>query len=168
MTVVEVLFLLLGLLAAGAAVGVAISRNLVHCALWLVVSLGALAGCYLVLAAEFVAWVQVLIYLGAVVVLLLFALMLTRAPTGPIPELTSANKWLAALVSVTATGLLIGCFAAGFSDARIDVGADDIGTANAVGSAIFSSWVLAFEILSALLLAALVGAIVLSRRKGPT
>ena len=49
-------------------------------------------GCYLLLAAEFVAWVQVLIYLGAVVVLLLFALMLTRAPTGAVPDLTSTNR----------------------------------------------------------------------------
>jgi NADH-quinone oxidoreductase subunit J len=164
-TTVEVLFVLLGLMAAGSGLLVALSSNLVHCALWLVVSLGALAGCYLLLAAEFVAWVQVLIYLGAVVVLLLFALMLTRAPTGALPDLTSANCWFAALVSVASAGMLITCFAVGFEDARIDIGDDDIGSARAIGSAIFSSWVLAFEILSALLLAALIGAIVLSRRQ---
>jgi NADH-quinone oxidoreductase subunit J len=164
-TTVEILFILLGAMAAGGGVLVAVSENLVHCALWLVVSLGALAGCYLLLAAEFVAWVQVLIYLGAVVVLLLFALMLTRAPTSSIADLTSTNRWVAGVVAAASTALLATCFAVGFQDARIDVGDRDIGTAGAIGSAIFSSWVLAFEILSALLLAALIGAIVLSRRQ---
>ena len=98
MTFVESLFVLLGATAVASALLVAVSSNLVHCALWLVVTLASLAGCYLLLAAEFVAWVQVLIYLGAVIVLLLFALMLTQAPTGAVPGLTSANRWLAALV----------------------------------------------------------------------
>ena len=82
MTAVEVLFCLLGVVAVGSAVLVVTTQQLVHAALWLVVTLGALAGCYLLLSAEFVAWVQVLIYVGAVVVLLLFGLMLTRAPIG--------------------------------------------------------------------------------------
>jgi NADH-quinone oxidoreductase subunit J len=81
-TVVEVLFLLLGLVAVGSALLVVTTRTMVHAALWLVVTLGAVAGIFLLLAAEFVAWVQILIYVGAVVVLLLFALMLTKAPTG--------------------------------------------------------------------------------------
>jgi len=81
-SVVEVLFGLLGLMALGSALLVVTTRHLVHAALWLVVTLGSIAGCYLLLSAEFVAWVQVLIYVGAVVVLLLFGLMLTRAPIG--------------------------------------------------------------------------------------
>ena len=72
MTGVEILFVLLGAVAVGAALLVVSSHNLVHAALWLVVTLGALAGLYLLLTAELVAWVQVLIYVGAVVVLLLF------------------------------------------------------------------------------------------------
>jgi len=82
-TVVEVLFLLLGLVTVGSALLVVTTRTMVHAALWLVVTLGAVAGIFLLLAAEFLAWVQILIYVGAVVVLLLFALMLTKAPTGP-------------------------------------------------------------------------------------
>jgi NADH-quinone oxidoreductase subunit J len=163
-TFVETLFGLLGAIAVASALLVAVSSNLVHCALWLVVTLASLAGCYLLLAAEFVAWVQVLIYLGAVIVLLLFALMLTRAPTGAVPGLTSANRWLAALIGLASTGLLIVCFAATFHDARLDIRDSDIGSASAIGSAVFGSWALPFEILSLLLLAALVGAIVLSRR----
>ncbi len=165
MTIVEVLFLLLGALAVGSALLVALTSNLVHCALWLVVTLGALAGCYLLLAAEFVAWVQVLIYIGAVVVLLLFALMLTRAPIGLVPDLDSANRVVAALSGLATTGLLIVTFAAGFGDARLDIRGSDIASTRAVGSTIFGSWVLAFEIVSVILLAALIGAIVLSRRR---
>jgi NADH-quinone oxidoreductase subunit J len=163
-TFVETLFLLLAAIAVGSALLVATSRNLVHCALWLVVTLASLAGCYLLLAAEFVAWVQVLIYLGAVVVLLLFALMLTQAPTGTVKGLTSANRWLAAVVGLSTTTLLVVCFAASFHDARLDIQDGDIGTASALGSTIFGSWALPFEVLSLVLLAALVGAIVISRR----
>lgn len=72
---VSVVFWVLSLLAVGSALLVVTTRHLVHAALWLVVTLGAVAGIFLLLAAEFVAWVQVLIYVGAVVVLLLFALM---------------------------------------------------------------------------------------------
>ena len=165
MTTVEVLFVLLGLVAASSALLVAVSSNLVHCALWLVVTLGALAGCYLLLAAEFVAWVQVLIYMGAVVVLLLFALMLTRAPIGFVPDLDSTNRYVAALAGLGSTALLVVTFVAGFGETRIDVQESDIGSTGSVGSTIFGSWVLAFEIVSLILLAALVGAIVLSRRR---
>ncbi len=166
MTVVEVMFLLLAITAVGSALLVALSNNLVHCALWLVVTLGAVAGCYLLLAAEFVAWVQVLIYLGAVVVLLLFALMLTRAPIGAVPHLDGPNRVVAALTAAATGGLLIACFATGYRGTRIEPRDGDIASASAVGSTLFGSWVLPFEILSALLLAALIGAIVLSRRRG--
>ena len=105
MSTVEVLFGLLGLVAVGSALLVVTTTRLVHAALWLVVTLGALAGCYLLLAAEFVAWVQVLIYVGAVVVLLLFALMLTRAPTGSQAGSTTPNRPLAAVV---ATAVAVG------------------------------------------------------------
>ena len=83
MTTLDVLFAAVGLVTGRGAVLAVTTRQLVHAALWLVVTLGALAGCYLVLGAELVALVQLLVYVGAVVVLVLFALMLTRAPIGP-------------------------------------------------------------------------------------
>jgi NADH-quinone oxidoreductase subunit J len=162
-TGVEVLFLLLGAVAVGAALLVVSSRNLVHAALWLVVTLGALAGCYLLLTAELVAWVQVLIYVGAVVVLLLFGLMLTRAPIGYSAEFTSGNRWVAAGVAGATAGVLVTVVGQAFGDAYVDVQAGVAGSSGAMGSAIFRYWVLPFEALSVLLLAALVGAIVLSR-----
>jgi NADH-quinone oxidoreductase subunit J len=169
-TTVEVLFGLLGLAAVGSALLVVTTSRLVHAALWLVVTLGALAGCYLLLAAEFVAWVQVLIYVGAVVVLLLFALMLTRAPTGAEAGTTTPNQPLAAIVSVLVAAALCATVVAGFRDVRLDLDETVVGSATSTGEAIFTSWVLPFEVLSVLLVAALVGAIVLSRsaeRPGP-
>jgi NADH-quinone oxidoreductase subunit J len=162
-TAVEVLFVLLALVAVGSALLVVTAHNMVHAALWLVVTLGAIAGVFLLLAAEFVAWVQVLIYVGAVVVLLLFALMLTRAPTGRQTDLTVGRAAPAAVVAVLVGAVLAVTVLAGFGDARVDLDRPAVGSAEVTGDTIFRNWVLPFEVLSVLLLAALVGAIVLSR-----
>lgn len=159
----ELVFSLLGLVALGSAVLVVTTSRIVHAALWLVVTLGALAGCYLVLMAEFVAWVQVLIYLGAVVVLLLFSLMLTRAPTGSSTELTGRNRWVALGVAGAMGVVLLVTLQQGWSATRIDLDEDRSSGGAEVGEALFRTWVWPFEVLSVLLLAALVGAIVLSR-----
>lgn len=164
MSVVEVIFVLLALITLGSALLVVTTANMVHAALWLVVTLGSVAGIYLLLAAEFVAWVQVLIYVGAIVVLLLFALMLTKAPTGPQADLNVGQVVPAALVALLVAGLLAVTVVAGFSGVRIDLDNAVVGSAETVGGTIFQMWVLPFEVLSVLLLAALVGAIVLSRQ----
>jgi NADH-quinone oxidoreductase subunit J len=163
-TAYEVVFVLLGVLTLGAAVLVVSSRQLVHAALWLVVALGGLAGCYLVLTAELVAVVQLLIYLGAVVVLLLFAVMVTRTSIGPVEDLDTDNRPAAVLVALTAAGLLIALLVDAFDRAFVDLSTVEPGSAAALGAAIFRTWVLPFEVISVLLLAALVGAVVLSRR----
>jgi len=163
MSWVEAIFVLLSLVALGSALLVVTTPHLVHAALWLVVTLGSVAGIFLVLAAEFVAWVQVLIYVGAVVVLLLFALMLTRAPTGRQADLTVRRALPAALVAGLVGVLLAVTVVAGFRDVRLDLDHTMVGSAGATGTAVFTVWVLPFEVLSVLPLAALVGAIALSR-----
>ncbi|MEV6299226.1 NADH-quinone oxidoreductase subunit J [Actinoplanes sp. NPDC051861] len=160
MTVADVLLLALGAVAVGSGALVVTSSHLVRSGLYLVVSLGAMAGLYLVLGAELVAWVQVLVYVGAVVVLLLFAVMLTRAPIGPSADLD--RPVLPAALIGAGVGLgLAALFADAFRWARVPD--PDPGTAERLGEQIFGAWVLPFEVLSILLLAALVGAIVLSR-----
>ncbi|MEN3360194.1 MAG: NADH-quinone oxidoreductase subunit [Mycobacteriales bacterium] len=163
MTGYEVVFTLLGVIAVGSAVLVVSTTNVVRAALWLVVTLGAIAGCYLVLTAEFVAVVQLLIYVGAVVVLLLFAVMFTRAPIGPGTDLDTRNRPIAALVALATAGLLITLLVDAFRHAYVDLNAGQPGSAAALGSAVFRTYVLPFEVVSVLLLAALIGAIVLSR-----
>ncbi|RSM84998.1 proton-conducting membrane transporter [Kibdelosporangium aridum] len=163
MTAAEIVFTLLGIVALASAVLVVTTKQIVRAALYLVVSFGAIAACFLVLTAELVAWVQVLIYVGAVVVLLLFGIMLTRAPIGPSSDLDSRNKPAAIVVAVATAGVLVTVLVNGFGDAYFDVGEQTSGSASSIGAGIFRYWVLPFEVLSVLLLAALVGAIVLSR-----
>ena len=144
------------------------TRQVVHAALWLVIALGALAGCYLVLGAEVVALVQVLVYVGAVVVLVLFALMLTRAPIGRSPDGRHPGRArvAAAVVAVVACGPA-GRAAAGRRGPRGSTSTRPARPARSPRTArrgrCSASWVLPFELLSLLLLAALVAALVLSR-----
>ena len=159
----DVLFIVLGAIAVGSGILAVASRHLIHAALWLVVTLGAVAGAFLLMGAELLAWVQVLVYVGAVVVLIVFALMLTRRPTGSTSAEVTKNQPVAAVVStIVAVGLgtlLTLTFGPG---SRIEVRRP--GTAESIGSAIFTEWVVAFEVLSVVLLVALIAAIVLSRR----
>ncbi|MFD8546397.1 NADH-quinone oxidoreductase subunit J [Streptomyces sp. NPDC059649] len=165
-TGVEIAFLLVGIGTLGAAVITVTTRQLVHAALWLVVALGGVAVEYLLLTAEFIAWVQVLIYVGSVVVLLLFGLMLTKAPIGRSPDADSGNRWAALVVALAAAAALIWVVVDAFRATWIDLDGPVQGSTAASGRTLFQYWVLPFEALSVLLLAALVGAIVLSRRSG--
>lgn len=164
-TGVEIAFLLVGIVTLGAAVITVTTKQLVHAALWLVVALGGLAVEYLLLTAEFIAWVQVLIYVGSVVVLLLFGLMLTKAPIGRSPDADSGNRLPALAVALAAAAALVWVVVDAFRATWIGLDGAPQGTTKVSGEILFRHWVLPFEALSVLLLAALVGAIVLSRRK---
>ncbi|MFI8102253.1 NADH-quinone oxidoreductase subunit J [Streptomyces sp. NPDC086023] len=166
-TGVEIAFLLVGIATLGAAVVTVTTRQLVHAALWLVVALGGIAVEYLLLTAEFIAWVQVLIYVGSVVVLLLFGLMLTKAPIGRSPDADSGNRWAALAVAAAAAAALVWVVVDAFRTTWIDLDGPVQGSTKVSGEILFQHWVLPFEALSVLLLAALVGAIVLSRKNGP-
>lgn len=159
----EVVFGLLGVVALAGAVLVVTTRQIVHAALWLCVSFGALGGCYLILTAEVVAWVQVLIYVGAITVLLLFGMMLTRAPVGRSADLNSGNRFGALVLALGLAALLVTVLVEAFRGAWLDLGRTPPGGPEVVGAALFRGWVLPFELLSVLLLAALIGAVVLSR-----
>jgi NADH-quinone oxidoreductase subunit J len=162
MTGLDAIFLVVALITAAAAIRTVTSTNLVHSALFLAVTLAGIAGVFLVMSADFLALVQLVVYVGAVAVLFLFGLMLTRAPIGR-EALDSEHRGLALGVSASLFVLLSGLIIAAFGDVRVEqVGGPR--TAD-IGLALFRDWVLPFEVLSMLLLAALVGAIVLSRRE---
>lgn len=160
MTAADLLLIALGAVAVGSGVLVVTTKHLVRAGLWLVVTLAAVAGMYLVLGAELVAWVQVLLYVGAVVVLLLFAVMLTRAPIGASDDL-DRPRWPGVLIGGGAGLGLAALFAAAYGWS--EVARPPTGTAERLGEQIFAAWVLPFEVVGVLLLAALVGAIVVSR-----
>lgn len=161
MTVAQGIFYLIAALAVAGGLGVVLMRSAVYAALSLILALLAVAGVYILLASEFLALVQVLIYGGAVTVLLLFALMLTR--TGDLTETMVGAQWpLAAVSSAMLAGLLIATVSTtnwpGDAAGRI--------TAipfQSVGDALFRQWAVPFEIASLVLLVALVGAIILAR-----
>jgi NADH-quinone oxidoreductase subunit J len=160
-TALDVAFAAVGLIAASSALLSVTTRHVVHAALWLVVSLGAVAGCYLVLGAELVALVQLLVYVGAIVVLVLFALMLTRAPIGPNREIDTSrgHRLLAAALGAGTTALLLAVLLPVAGPARERPG----GSSTELAAQLFGTWVWPFEVLSLLLLVALVGAFAVSR-----
>lgn len=159
----EVVFWILAILMAFSAMRVVTARNVVHSALYLVVTLMGAAAMYIILFAEFVAWVQVLVYVGAVVVLMLFGLMLTRAPIGS-DDFDNNQRGLAALVAAAIFGVTSWIMFEAFEGRNVDFVREAGVTSREIGGEIFSKYVLPFEVVSVLLLAALVGAVVIARR----
>jgi len=161
----DIVFAVIGVIASASAILAVTTRNLVHAALWLVVCLGTVAGCYVVLGAELVALAQVPIYVGAVVVLVLFALRLTRSPSGPNRELASPwlQRILAAVLAVSVAVLLAVSLVPLVGEGALE---SKNGDTTAVSTAVFGTWVWPFELLSVLLLAALIGAFALAKIAG--
>jgi NADH-quinone oxidoreductase subunit J len=162
MTTLDILFAAVGLITAASAVLAVTTKHLVHAALWLVVTLGTLAGCYLILGAELVALVQLLVYVGAVVVLVLFALMLTRAPMGPSPQNVSSpvQRIAAAVIGAGTTGLFASVLLPALGGQLRPTRAGDT---QGIATQLFGAWVWPFELLSLLLLMALIAALAVSR-----
>ena len=146
------------------ALRVVTTRNVVHAALWLVVVLAGAAAQYVLLAAEFVAITQVLVYIGAVMVLFLFGTMLTRARIGKETEL---NNYRGVLMGIPVAVILLATmvYALGDSFGTEKLPADaEVTTTAALSDQIFGPYLLPFWALSFVLLAAVIGAIVLARR----
>jgi NADH-quinone oxidoreductase subunit J len=135
-----------------------------------VVVLSSIAALFVLLAAEFVAATQILVYVGAIVVLFLFGIMLTRPTLGRVHDLDNDQRPAAAVTAVFLLGVLSFALLDAFGDDELpELGGDAAAVAaergtGAVGDAIFSTYLVPFEVVSVLLLAALVGAIVLARR----
>src|SRR5690348_10125151 len=145
-----------------AALGVVRTNNVVHAALYLVVVLAGGAAQFILLGQEFIAWVQVLVYIGAVIVLFLFGIMLTRAPMQPHEKLDNDLRWPAAVTSVFLAGVLAVLLIDAFHADKVELAAP-IRTA-AVTNSLFRNYIIPFEVVGVLLLAALVGAVVLARK----
>lgn len=159
----QVVFWLLAVAMGFAALRVVTSGNVIHAALYLVGTLMGAAGLYVLLLAEFVAWVQVLVYVGAVVVLMLFGLMLTRAPIGK-ANFDNNQRLLAALCAGALFGVMTWIMVTAFKGQRLTLAHAEGTKTQTIGTVIFSSYVWPFEVVSVLLLAALVGAVVIARR----
>jgi NADH-quinone oxidoreductase subunit J len=158
-----VIFVILAIVAVAAGVGVIAQRSAVRSALFLLVNFCCLAGLYLLLNAEFLAVVQVIIYAGAIVVLFLFVVMLLgmeRAEEGPDPR---RHQWIAGglLGVLLLAGMVLALLSAG-SGASAAPDADNL---RALGAALLTDFVVPFEMTAVVLLVAMVGAVVLAKRK---
>jgi NAD(P)H-quinone oxidoreductase subunit 6 len=145
----------------GAGLAVVTLRNIIHSAVAMMVCFGSLAGMYALLGAPIVAAAQVLIYLGAISVLILFAIMLTQAGDANLPAPFHRQLPIAAVISLALIGLV------GWAVIQTDwnAAADALSAAvDAIAAAVFTDFALPFEIISLLLLVAIIGAIYLARR----
>ena len=146
------------------AIRVVTTKNIVHAALFLVAVLAGVGVNFLLLQAEFVALTQVLVYIGAIVVLFLFGIMLTRAPLGRSDDLDNNQRGIAAFTGLVLLGVLSYTLLRGFSDTKLILPEGATTTAEDISDSIFSTYLVPFEMVSVLLTAALIGAIVLARR----
>jgi NADH:ubiquinone oxidoreductase subunit 6 (subunit J) len=173
----SILFYFIAIVLVGASLAVVLMRNIVHAALALALVFGAAAGVYVLLNAEFIAIVQILIYAGAVTVLVLFAIMLTQGAATRAGSPFSGQWWLAGLICVilcagviyAAASSQMALTTAGGSVNLAAASAQDGGSPVKIGQLLYSpfnySYVLPFEIASVLLLVAIVGAIVIAREE---
>jgi NADH-quinone oxidoreductase subunit J len=145
-----------------AALCVVTTKNIVHAALWLVMVLAGVAAQYILAAAEFVAVSQVLVYIGAVMVLFLFGIMLTRAQIGSEQGLNNKGWGWAVPVAVVLLGLLSWVVIDAYEDSTLpDRGPS---STEAISDNVLSNSLVPFLALSFVLLAAAIGAIVLARK----
>jgi NADH-quinone oxidoreductase subunit J len=165
-TAQNIAFYIIAAVMVVAALRVVTTKNVVHAALYLVAVLVGIAGQFILLGAEFIAATQLLVYVGAIVVLFLFGIMLTRAQLGKDPDVDGSNaqKWsggFVALILLVVMGYAI-YGTEGMSD--VELVEERVQTVSQVSDSIFSTYIVPFEAVSVLLLAALIGAIVLARR----
>ena len=165
MSAQEYAFIVVAVIGSLAAISVVMARNVVHAALFLVIALASVGVTFLLVGAEFVGWTQILIYVGAIVILFLFGLMLTKAPIGrDTLDHTWKNRVIGAIVAVL---LFLGLASLTLRVWPLDstpASQPVAGSTAALGESLFRDYVLPFEVVSFLLLAALIGAIVLARK----
>ncbi|MCH8186641.1 MAG: NADH-quinone oxidoreductase subunit J [Chloroflexi bacterium] len=163
-----VLFYAAAALTLGGGLGVVMTRNIVYAAFALLVAMMGVAGVFLLMFAEFLALVQVLIYGGAIVIVILFALMLTRVQD--FEHLSDNRQWpIAAVVAAAIFGLLAASTVGTSVRTTTDAAGATVRTPvafDALGESLFTQWAVPFEVASLVLLVALIGAVVLVRTSG--
>jgi NADH-quinone oxidoreductase subunit J len=163
---IMVIFFILAALTLVAGVMVVTVKNIIHAALWLITSFFSVGALYLLMEAEFIAIVQVLVYVGAISILVLFAIMLTRHVTGEGVQQLYQRWWIALLVAAGLFALLIVPTVYNYEWKTVAPPPEGqqatISSSVQIGTAFMREYLLPFEIASVLLLVALIGAIVIA------
>lgn len=165
MNITHILFWFLSVLALVSAILVVVSKNPVHSVLWLILVFFAISGHYILLNAQFLAIVNLIVYAGAIMVLFLFVFMLMNLNADTEPQ---KNKWLK-IAGVVAAGSLLLVLVAALKNADLknqlaEMSGGDIGLIHNLGVALFTDYVLPFEISSVLFLSAMVGVVVIGKK----
>lgn len=158
-----IVFYLIAVITVVSAAGVAFSRNIVYSAFSLVGTFGGVAGIYVMLGADFVAAVQILIYVGGILVLILFAVMLTHR----IADVHITNRSVGRFPALILTGLVLALLVATIIESswnKVDKVANEPTTAQ-IGELFLGKYLLPFELASLVLLVALIGAVILARKE---
>jgi NADH-quinone oxidoreductase subunit J len=165
-TLIQILFLVIGAFILVAAVLAVTARNIIHAALWLIASFFAVGALYFLMEAEFLGVAQVLVYVGAISILILFAIMLTRDTTNAEDHRMDRRWWTALVAAAALFGLLLAPTVLTTEWATVPPPQPGqpagIATAREIGTAFMREYLLPFEVASILLLVALVGAIVIA------
>ena len=155
---------ILGVLTIGGAIAALTLRNLVHCVLALTLSFLGLAGFYLQLSAQFIGFAQVLVYVGAVAILVVFAVLLTRG-ADPTSESILSPSWLwSCVVSVAVFGVLVWAIRSS-AVTRRELPLQPEATVKQIGDALMSRYALPLEVIGLLLTVALIGAVTIAMRE---
>jgi NADH-quinone oxidoreductase subunit J len=163
MSLMQIVFIILAVAAVGSAVGMVTSRNIFYSALLLIACLFMVAGFYVLLEAPFLAAVQVLVYVGAIAVLIIFAVMLTERLMSKETRTWNEQWWVALLVAICLAAVLL--YVVVTATWRVSAGAPPSDAIAALGQTLMSTYVLPFEVASVLLLMALIGAIIIAREE---
>ncbi len=157
-------FIVLSALTIASAVAAMSLRNLVHCALALVVTFVSLAAVYLQLDAQFVGFAQILVYVGAVAILIVFAVLLTRSGEAPQGGIFSTSWFAGVAVALAVLGVLTWAINKSFASQRNASSQPDV-TVKQIGDTLMTKYVLPLEVVGLLLTAALIGAVIIAMRE---
>jgi len=156
-------FAIIAVLTIAAAVAAMSLRNLVHCALALALTFAGLAALYLQLGAQFVGFAQILVYVGAVAILIVFAILLTRS-SEPTSQAVFSSSWLIGLVvGALVLGTLVACIRSS-SVARRETPSLPEVTVRQIGDQLMTQYILPLEVIALLLTAAMIGAVIIAMR----
>ena len=164
MSITQILFWILSIIALASALMVVTSKNPVFSVIWLIITFFTISGHYILLNAQFLAVVNIIVYAGAIMVLFLFVIMLMNLSKDTEPQ---KNKWLK-MAGAIAGGLLLLVLVAAFRNTErsmAEMTTGDIGLIQNLGKVLFNEYVVPFEISSVLFLSAMVGAVVLGKRE---
>jgi NADH-quinone oxidoreductase subunit J len=154
-------FLLLAVLTIASAIAAMSLRNLVHCALCLIVTFVCIAGLFLKLNAQFVGFAQILVYVGAVAILIVFAILLTRGAELPAPAVIARSPWTAVGLALAAFGVIALAILKGSGFRRLAPPPADV-TVEKIGQQLMHEYVLPLEVIGLLLTAAMIGAVIVA------